>query len=359
MAEAAGAQQDRTILLIATGARQNKVNIPQAVELMRDVPVGISETAEWFDVTENTVRNLFDRLESHKIILSTPDGNRLTGFGLMIAREQQRALDVLSTTVLSKFGSSEAWSAILRALQVEALGRNELADSCNISRRTSRDVCANFVEKGWIAYDEGKYQLLPLGVSKLSAYNEFEEAIDLISEKKEFVLRLENLAQEFPLAALRDTDMATGSSDNPHAVLTLLENESETNVDTLRGIQQSFSPQMVDAYDPLVPKRKKIELIIDRSVFRRVTKIRNLHYLRSGFKFDNFQLLIYPEPLSFGIGIFGNERALIGVYTDNWPYNAAIVSSNDALVDWCTQKYEEMRDHAQTPTERLLNWVLS
>ena len=360
MAEAARTQQDRSVLLIATGAKQNKINIPQAMELMRDVPVEISETTEWFDVTENTVRNLFSRLESHDIIVSSSYGFRLTGFGFMIAREQQRALNELSTTELSKFRLSEAWCSILRALQAEALDRNEIADTCNISRRTSRDVCDSFVEKAWIAYDEGKYRLLPLGESKLSAYDGFEEAIALISEKKDFVLRLEDLAQDFPVAALHETDMATGSPDRPHAVLTLLENESETDVDTLRGIQQAFSPQMVEAYDPLVPEGKDIELIIDQSVFRKVTKIRNLHYLRNAFKFDNFRLLIYPESLSFGLGIFGApvERALVGVYSDNWPYNAAIVGSNDALVEWSTQKFEEMRDRAQTPTERLLNWVL-
>ncbi|WP_273837514.1 hypothetical protein [Halococcus sp. PRR34] len=357
VAEGVNAQQDETLLLVATGARETKINIPQAMALMRDVSVELSELADFLGVTENTVRNLFNRLESHKILRSESGEVRLTGFGHMVAREQQHALDELKATMLSKFASSEAWPAILRALRTEPLHGNELADTCDISRRTRREVCNNFVQRDWVAYKDGQYQLLPLGESKLSVYEGFKDAMTLISQKKDFVLRLDDLAQEFPTAALRETDMATGTLSEPHAVLTLLEEESDTDAGSLRGVQQVFSPQFVEEYDSLIPEGKEIELVIDKSVFRKATKVRNLHYLRRAHKFDNFHTLIHPENLSVGFGIFGDERALVGAYSEEEPYNAAIVGSNEVLVDWVTQKYEEVRKESQTPTERFWSWL--
>lgn len=358
VAEGVSTQQDETLLLVATGARETKINIPQVMALMRDVSVELSEVADFLDVTENTVRNLFDRLESHKILRPTSGEVRLTGFGHMIAREQQRALDELNATTLSKFASSDAWSAILQALRTESLHGNELADTCDISRRTRREVCGNFVQNDWIAYEDSQYQLLPLGKSKLSAYEEFEDAMTLISRKKDFVLRLDNAAQDFPTAALRETEMATGTLSEPHAVLSLLEEESDSDVGSLRGVQQVFSPQLVEKYDPLVPKGKDIELIIDKTVFRKATKIQNLHHLRRAAKFDNLRILIHPENISIGLGIFGGERALVGAHSEDEPYNAAIVGSNEILVDWAIQKYDEMRKKSQTPTERFRSWLV-
>ncbi|EMA47770.1 hypothetical protein C450_20666 [Halococcus salifodinae DSM 8989] len=326
--------------------------------LMRDVPVEVSEMANLFDVTEKTARNLFDRLESHKILLPSPDGARLTGYGHMIAREQQRALDELTTRTLSKFAASDTLSAILRALQEGPLRKSELSETCNISRRTRRDMCDSLIQEDWIAYEAGQYKLLSLGETKLSIYKGFEEAIELISSRKDFVLRLEDLAQEFPTAALRETRMATGEFGSPHAVLTLLEDQTDLDVDSLRGIQQVYSPQLIDAYDPLVPKGKEIELIIDQTVYRKATKITNLHHLKRAGKFANFRMQIYPESISFGLGMFGDKKVLVGAYSEHEPYNAAILGSNDELMDWTTQKYEEVRQESQTPSERFWDWLL-
>ena len=130
------------------------------------------------------------------------------------------------------------------------------------------------------------------------------------------------------------------------------------DAEPLRGVSQAFSEKISDAYASKVPPGAECELVVDRSVYKAITNPKRWKYLFRARRRRQFRLLVYPNNLTVGIGLFGDEQAMIAAYSAENPFHVGLFGESDAFVEWVNEVYESIREQATSPGRDLFNRII-
>lgn len=248
---------------------------------------------------------------------------------------------------------SENRPRVFRALQSQPARQSELVDNLSISRTTIHRCIRDFEEREWVekAMSSGQYQLTSRGEMLLHTYNELTEASEIIYETEPFLSSLTGDHLEIPLEVLNAGIVAVASPDEPHAaVVDFLQNlrfEETAHFRSMTPVVSQVYNKEIEAY---LGSDIQMELIIDKPVLE-ASKSKNLDGLETAIETENIELYLHPGRVSFGLGIFNDEMAMMGAFDEDGNHRAGLVGEDDTVVDWMVDVYDMYKQEAKQLTE--------
>ncbi|SDM85476.1 Predicted transcriptional regulator, contains HTH domain [Halogranum gelatinilyticum] len=237
---------------------------------------------------------------------------------------------------------------IFQAVAEQPATPTSLADRCSCARETAQRTLSGFVQRGWIAKENGQYELTVGGESVLEQYERLTGVVDGASRLQQFLTNAGATADGFPIAAVADDDgvtVTTATAEDPHApidrYLTFLGTEP---VGSFKGVSPIVSRVFNEAAETIIGEKTEVELIIDESVLS-VSESEYPDALRRVGELEQFTLLVAPEEICVGVALI-DGRAFVGAYDGHNNLVATVDGRNDQLVTWTTSLYESYRESA-------------
>jgi len=336
----------------------NEVTDTAQLDILREIqsePVTPADLEAREVVSRKTAHNHITVLTARGFLRKRDGRYECSAAGLILLRELEVDTEDIELEALATVSRSAYKSQVLRVLSVESVGQADLLgdDSESMSERRFEQIRHDFEDRGWVArdYEHGRYRLTAQGERLLTFYNELTRIVEQLLDKASFLQRLEAVGANFPAERLASARMVEASGSDRHAVVAASQELAKGDFEQLRGVVPINSQPTNDAYRPHIRGETDVEVIIDSAVHRTLLQPQNIQYLLDWITAENTKLLIHPASLSFGLGIFDDQKVIIAANDDPNDHEVAIISSDDAIVDWALDTYEAYRGEAQYPVE--------
>jgi predicted transcriptional regulator len=236
---------------------------------------------------------------------------------------------------------------LLRELRDRPGRGAELARRCSLPRSTVHRCLDGLTARGWTEKAAGNYRLTTAGSLVLSAYEELTGTIETAVEHGSFLEHIGTVGESLPIEAIREATVIEATPENPYATMEHSVDVFESaSFDWMRGIVPITARSFNEAGRPLVEADIDMEIVIDERVLETARETyAEAHQL--GLDSDNFVQYVHPEPLSFGLAILDEDRVLVGAYDEHGNPRACLDGTDDALIEWAEDTYEEYRAAAR------------
>jgi predicted transcriptional regulator len=151
----------------------------------------------------------------------------------------------------------------------------------------------------------------------------------------------------------------------PDRLRTVYQELLERDLETFQGLLSQVSLSLADIGDSIIQSGTDTELVITEPVLYNLpTEGRYTEHVKRGLKAKNHTLLIASGYDIFPVAIaICDDTVLIGPATaDQVPSGVPagiVVSSDEALVEWATQLYDQYRDESAPLSRHILNSLIS
>lgn len=279
----------------------------------------------------------------------------LTYGGKFALESVENCLEEITREELAFLSRSPRPFKLLQSLRTGPTEPRELANASSDSpaRITIWRAFQAFEDYGWCESRSGKYHLIGDGEDALYAYQDLIERSEQAIAKAPFLQRLSTELTDFPTHALTDADLVFSEPASPGLVVDAALKLCDPRTRRFRMVTSVFQPTLFKAYHKLVKLGVTLEPIVDASVHERIVQDEDLWYLFDNSEYDNYTLTRLEEPLTLGIGLYDDRKVAVGAYNEVGDGNhvAVIISSNDELIEWATEKYEYYRKQSIDPVD--------
>jgi predicted transcriptional regulator len=316
----------------------------------------VTELAERFDTSRRQIYRTLDPLADAGLLVRD-DGFESTAAASRVLDAYELATAHTDADGLAYLAGSEHRPAMLRALDTESMTKRDLMESETLpSRTTVHRSVDRFETEGWVT-TAGGVELTPAGRTTLSAFDEFVVSVEQVVEKAPLLRQLDSEI-DLPLPALTETELITERGDDPFALLEASIEAADirgSGVGHVRTVVPFFSPVMFSEFESLVDRETTFEVIYTQTAYQQLTTPRNARYL-AGFLFAPYvEIRIYPEPLTWGLGLYDDTVMLAGSTESS--EQAAVVGETPAFTTWANETFDGLWARSETPSERLKRWV--
>lgn len=331
-------------LLILTSLRQkpvqNKTNLAERVGK---------------DIDPSTVAKTINEEQEKGLIRDRPNPAKnyyeATLFGNLVLEAYSNLLSKIGWENATYIGKSRAILTILDRLSSNpsTLANFTDDDSINASRSTVSGYLSDLDDMGWVNR-KPPYECSSTGFDVLDAYSEYAGHIERLVERQPF-LRLFG-KQSLPLEAIQGTTMIAASEGDSNAPTQAFVDAIDTDYDHILGATPTINKQYVQKFLPHLTSDCRVELIGDRSVLTEANSTYVTAFAK-GLITPTTTLLISEKPITVGIAIFDHETVWLGAYGKSRQDRAVLTGSNDVLLEWASDAYEEICENC-TPTSKVI-----
>ncbi|MFC4359123.1 helix-turn-helix transcriptional regulator [Halobium salinum] len=234
---------------------------------------------------------------------------------------------------------------ILRALRDEPRGPSELASACSCARETAHRSLSGFVERGWVARDDGEYRLTVAGGMVIEQYDRLETTVDGTNRVRPFLRHAPAAFRDLPPEFLSAVRLETATPENPHAPIGRFRATlGDGGLERFRGVTPVVSPLFNEAAGAALTPETDAELVIDESVLH-VSETQYADALGEAFELEKFTLLVSSDSPGCGLMI-ADGHAFVCVY-DEGTMVASLDGDEEAFVEWVSDLYAEERDRSR------------
>ena len=322
---------------------------------MQDSPITISDIAANYSPSRSTIRRFIQEdAEEWGLIRRSSGDYTLTAAGNLLLREYDN-IDDEKQTGLSYLAKSQHGLDLLRVTNSQPDDRATVTRKSDASRSTVQRHLDDFQESEWINEQNKYIGLRSDGREIIESYETFRRKIGIIEDKIEFLERLEDVEELPPIEALAESRIVVSTITDRREVVREVNKLEPDGAESVYGLSSAFSQEISEEFESKVPLNTECELIVDRSVYTAITNPKRWKYLFRGLRRPNFRLLILPKNIAIGIGLFGDEQAVISAYNAEIPFDAALIGENEKLIEWGKEIYAHYQAQASPPTTDLMN----
>lgn len=327
-------------LLILTSLRQNPVK--NKTNLAKRVGK---------DIDPSTVAGIINEEQQRGLVRDRPkpvkNQYESTLFGNLVLEAYSTLLSKIGWESAKYIAKSQNILTILERLSSNSSTLTDLTDdeSISASRSTISKYLSELEDMGWLNR-KPPYECSSTGYDILDAYGEYADHIDRLVERQPFLRHFDR--PDLPLEAIQGTTMIAASKGDPNAPTQAFVDAIDSDYNHVQGATPTINKQYVREFLPLLTSDCQIELIGDKSVLTEA----NTTYMTSfakGLMTPTTTLLLSDEPITVGISIFDRETVWLGAYGKSRRDRAVLTGSNDALLEWSSDAYEEICENC-TPT---------
>jgi predicted transcriptional regulator len=221
-------------------------------------------------------------------------------------------------------------------------------DSGSPSRTTVQRLLGWFESENWIRKFESQYQITSNGSRVLDAYDDFVAVIEQLMDKAQLFQRLDPEFADIPVRELGDATLYFSSPEIPGVFLATALDLSNPKLERFRVLTPVFNETLFEAYAQIYETGVEGESIVDAALYNQLVEAGFEHFLDDS-EYPGFRFYRLEESVTLRIAIYDESHVAIGGYNEvgGGTHIAMIVSSNDSLVDWCTELFESLLDQAE------------
>lgn len=353
----------RTAIEFVTGSEGRR----QILEGLQQDSLNQDDLHDQVSLSKKTTKRHLDELIGRDWIEQRDNQYELTSVGNLIYREcrctsgshseQANESETANEKDLKEgirlIAGSKGREQVFRALGDQPARQSELDQRLSASRSTIHRCIRDFEKQGWIRKkaSSGQYEITTAGEELANTYDELTDSISVIQEAEPFLSSLVDDRLEFPIDVLEAGMVSVSSRDEPHTAVTdFLRNLRFEDTTHFRSMAPVVSQVYNKEIEDYVGSNVKLELIIDESVLT-TSKSKNPGGLETAIETENIELYLHPGPVSFGLGIFNDEMAMLGAFDEDGNHRAGLIGNDEIVVDWMMEVYETYKKEAEHLTD--------
>lgn len=249
---------------------------------------------------------------------------------------------------LAFLSQSSNRAKILQLLQdEEGLGRGEIEDQVEASRRTVIRTLDALTDHGYIEDGEGLYRLTAFGSEIVNSYQAFSEQAQLAHELAPFLRHLPDGVFDHDLRCFENAELITATEGSPYAVLdrALTIRRQATQIRELSPIIEQKSIEQL-AQRIRGGEQMSVEVVLSESAIEASEvhpDYRDDQQLVN--QADQTDIYLSATEIPFLLCI-ADDTVAIGVTKGRKPH-ALVVSTNADVKQWAEQTFEAYQEHVQ------------
>ncbi|XVH33661.1 helix-turn-helix transcriptional regulator (plasmid) [Haloferacaceae archaeon DSL9] len=216
------------------------------------------------------------------------------------------------------------------------------------TRTTVQRILAGFCERNWAVKSDGTYVATGTGCRVLDAYDTLAVEIERAHRYRPFDAHIGSLRARLPSEVYTTSRLTVSTTSDPLAPLDrFLSVVQSAEFETLRGITPIVTTAFNRTHKNALEAGVEIEVIIDTGVLE-VSQDSFGEALTHGLESDAFELYVHPEPLTFGLSLFG-EQLCIGAY-DGGNLTALLETTDETSLEWAHELFATYRSRSRAFT---------
>lgn len=272
----------------------------------------------------------------------------LTTVGAIVLRNIEECIDTVGQNRLAALTRTPFNVRLLRTAAEEPIRPSDIAvEDHSPSRSRITQIRSNFEEHGWVQREQGRYDLTDSGGSVLCAYNDLASTIEQVMDKAPFLQSFEAHSMDIPLTILSSVDLITSSHDTAESATDAVVEACEPRVDQMRTVCPIFDRSMYERFEDIVDPDVDAKIVFDEQTYRHLCHPKRLYQLLLGFAAPNVEMRVYPDNLTFGIGVYDEQTSMIAAYAESDRYEAGIIGTDDDLVAWTASLFDDYWQQSQ------------
>lgn len=360
----------RDLIAHLVGVRTDNSSVP--IELLKSVRDSVTTPTDLADersITRKTVYRALEPLADRRIVIHREGTFESTGYCAVLCHLFETRVDESAITYenIRFLSSSEYRVALLQNLQTKSKTKAELATGeRSPSRATVHRAIGKFEELDWVvSAGSGEYTLTGQGEEITDSYVSLLEAVRCAEKRAAFLYCCGDAVADIPLAALADAQMYEHTPVAPDRLRTVYQELLDEDLATFRGLLSQVSLSDADIGDSIIQAGTDTELVVTKPVLYNLpTEGRYTEHVKRGLKAKNHTLLIASDYDIFPAAIaICDDTVLIGPATaDRVPSGVpagVIVGSDEVLVEWATQLYDQYRSQSAPLSRHILNSLIN
>lgn len=322
----------------------------------QEEPASISSAAE----SRSTIhRFIVEDTVGWKLAVHSPSGYNTTSVADLII-QYYNELEEDGQNEVASLAALEYGPILLDILpNTTATSKAEMARQSGASRSTVQRNIREFLSDDfeWVSKQNNRYRLTDSGNRVLAAYESFQDKIKVIAEKSEFLERFEEAGLLPSVETLDGSRMVVSTATDRQPVVREITESSQAMRNLFEESLKRLARKSAMLIASKVPPDTESELIVDRPVYKAITNPKRWKYLFRARRRQNFELLVHPDGLTVGAGLFGDEQAMITAYNETNPFHVALFGEDNAFVSWVKKVYENASQEARSPGRDLFKWI--
>jgi predicted transcriptional regulator len=320
------------------------------------------DIAHEYNVSYPTVYRALEPLFDHRLVAESGSGYHPTGLGSAIQYWIDEHLDGsrANPTDLQFLLRATHRVSILRTLHTGVARKADLSRGSDTpSRSTAHRTVQSFLERGWVTRDETTHfiSLTETGMEVLETLEAVTTTVEHARQRASFLGCFDNTIADIPLAPLTEARQITYDPVMPHRFHELLEPYAGSDVPRLRLLVSVLSASLLRVFDPVIQSGAPVEFIVTQRVLASLSSEgRRGERIRRRLQRENCSMGFVPRfsPFSLWLALFGRETVVMSpAHAGEAPLavvdgtRAAIVSSDERLVEWAMDRYETYSDRSR------------
>jgi predicted transcriptional regulator len=256
---------------------------------------------------------------------------------------------------LTFLSRSDTRRTVLVTLDMEGgLGRTEIEESLDASRRTVSRVLKTLVDEGYVQNRGNRYRLTAYGAFAIDLYRNWRDQVELTEKYRPFLAHVDDDLFDVDVRLLQGADLTVSTDVNPYAALDrylALQNDSQrirvatpiVEEGCLRNLERRLQNGDQFELEVVVPKK-----LIEQTQ----TKHREEPVFETIRAAESISRFVYPGSIETMVSVVDNV-ATFGAYADR-ELHALLESDAPELRDRATERIDAYRYDA-VPAEEFLN----
>ena len=358
-------QEEQSIDVLAEIIGAQSQRDPAPLDLLRELRSGTTsprDIAQEYGVSYPTVYRALEPLFEHHLVAESEHEYHLTGLGAAIQYWVDEHLEVTHTDPadLQFLLRATHRVSILRTLQIGVARKADLSRGSDApSRSTAHRTIHSFLERGWVTRDETahSYSLTETGTEVLETLEDATTTVEHARHRAPFLQCFDDAIADIPLAPLADAQQITYDPAMPHRFHELLEPYARSDVTRLRLLVSVVSSSLLRLFDIVIQSGVPVEFIVTQRVLASLgSEGRRGERIRRRLQRENCSMGFVPRfsAFPFWLALFGRETVVMGpAHAGDRPLavddrsRAAVVSSDERLIEWAMNRYESYSDRSQ------------
>lgn len=242
---------------------------------------------------------------------------------------------------------SENRIAVLLSLQAAGpLGRDEVEEEVDASRRTVSRVLGELTEEGYVRNSEAGFRLTRFGAIVTDAYQQCTERVGLARRFQPFLANVDDNDADFHPEYLRDADLTVSTDTDPYAANSRML-EIRRDASWIRAAASLITKKSIEQINGRVGSDESVEyeFVFPASLYDRLQSHPSYSEpFRRMTAASAVTVWISPGPVPLLHAVTDSVTA-VGTSTEGQPY-ALVESSNPGLREWVTDRLDQFTTRA-------------
>ena len=255
--------------------------------------------------------------------------------------------------------NSDSQIAVLRTLRgrSEPIMKRELKSEAEVSRSTVKRAINNLSERNWIEEAGRKrYVITTVGESIVERYDEFSNTVVAAQTKTQLINQLGKHVEPPSIDVFSEAEVEEYPTTDPMKGWNRADDEVsqqiETGLNFYRGMNPIVSTKGNEIGRKLLDAVDEAELIIDEDVLD-ASKENYTDELDEGLADDSLEIYVSHQRIPITLAIYNDERVELSVHDEQGHPIGGIRGTNEKLVCWAKDLYEQYRAQSFSITNLL------